>query len=163
MRLFWKAFAVGGAGLVLAGPMTALPTSDAATALRLERLFGGVCGPGRGGGALTSSLLVASAVAAPASRAQPIPLYPDLTTSPFKAGTDDAVAQAYFSQGLTLAYGFNHAGAVRSFREAQSRDPECAACWWGEAMAMTSPLGAQMLLRPMKVVPRSSPMRLTAR
>ena len=50
MRLFWKAFAVGGAGLVLAGPMTALLTSDAATALRLERLFGGVCGPGSGGG-----------------------------------------------------------------------------------------------------------------
>lgn len=144
MRLFWKAFAVGGAGLVLAGPMTALPTSDAATALRLGRLFGGVCGPGRGGGALTRSLLVASAVAAPASRAQPIPLYPDLTTSPFKAGTDDAVAQAYFSQGLTLAYGFNHAGAVRSFREAQSRDPECAACWWGEAMALGPNINAPM-------------------
>lgn len=144
MRLFWKAFAVGGAGLVLAGPMTALPTSDAPTALRLERLFGGVCGPGRGGGALARSLLVASAVAAPASRAQPIPLYPDLTTSPFKAGTDDAVAQAYFSQGLTLAYGFNHAGAVRSFREAQSRDPECAACWWGEAMALGPNINAPM-------------------
>ncbi len=145
MRLFWKAFAVGGAGLVLAGPMTALPTSDAATALRLERLFGGVCGPGGGGGgALARSLLVASAVAAPASRAQPIPLYPDLTTSPFKAGADDAVAQAYFSQGLTLAYGFNHAGAVRSFREAQSRDPECAACWWGEAMALGPNINAPM-------------------
>lgn len=144
MRLFWKAFAVGGAGLVLAGPMTALPTSDAPTALRLERLFGGVCGPGRGGGALTRSLLIASAVAAPASRAQPIPLYPDLTTSPFKAGTDDAVAQAYFSQGLTLAYGFNHAGAVRSFREAQSRDPDCAACWWGEAMALGPNINAPM-------------------
>lgn len=144
MRLFWKAFAVVGAGLVLAGPMTALPTSDAATALRLERLFGGVCGPGRGGGALTRSLLVASAVAAPASRAQPIPLYPDLTTSPFKASTDDAGAQAYFSQGLTLAYGFNHAGAVRSFREAQSRDPECAACWWGEAMALGPNINAPM-------------------
>ena len=88
MRLFWKAFAVGGAGLVLAGPMTALPTSDAATALRLERLFGGVCGPGSGGGALARSLLVASAVAAPASQAQPIPLYPDLTSSPFKATTE---------------------------------------------------------------------------
>lgn len=144
MRLFWKAFAVGGAGLVLAGPMTALPTSDAATALRLERLFSGVCGPGRGGSALTRSLLVASAVAAPASQAQPIPLYPDLTTSPFKASTDDAGAQAYFSQGLTLAYGFNHAGAVRSFREAQSRDPECAACWWGEAMALGPNINAPM-------------------
>lgn len=144
MRLFWKAFAVGGAGLVLAGPMTALPASDAATALRLERLFGGVCGPGSGGGALARSLLVASAVAAPASQAQPIPLYPDLTTSPFKATTDDAGAQAYFSQGLTLAYGFNHAGAVRSFREAQSRDPECAACWWGEAMALGPNINAPM-------------------
>ena len=64
MRLFWKAFAVGGAGLVLAGPMTALPSSDAGAPLRLERLFSGVCGPGRGGSALTRSLLVASAVAA---------------------------------------------------------------------------------------------------
>ncbi|MGX1801405.1 hypothetical protein ACWIDJ_03640, partial [Brevundimonas naejangsanensis] len=101
MRLFWKAFAVGGAGLVLAGPMTALPSSDAAMMLRPKGLFGGVCGAGRGGGALARSLLVASAVAAPASQTQPIPLYPDLTASPFRATTDDAEAQRYFSQGLT--------------------------------------------------------------
>ncbi|MEN5052754.1 tetratricopeptide repeat protein [Brevundimonas naejangsanensis] len=144
MRLFWKAFAVGGAGLVLAGPMTALPSSDAAMMLRPKGLFGGVCGEGRGGGGLTRSLLVASAVAAPASQTQPIPLYPDLTASPFRATTDDAEAQRYFSQGLTLAYGFNHAGAVRSFREAQGRDPDCAVCWWGEAMALGPNINAPM-------------------
>jgi tetratricopeptide (TPR) repeat protein len=44
-------------------------------------------------------------------------------------------AQAYFDQGLRLYYGFNHAEAVRSFREAQRLDPNCAMCWWGEALA----------------------------
>lgn len=143
MRLFWNAFAVGGAGLVLAGPPAALPSFDAASPLRPDRLFGAVCGPG-GSGGLTRSLMFASAVAAPIGQARPIPLYPDLTASPFKATTDDPQAQAYFSQGLTLAYGFNHAGAVRSFREAQARDPDCAACWWGEAMALGPNINAPM-------------------
>lgn len=145
MRLFWKAFAVGGAGLVLAGS-AATPHLSAATweALAPGRLFGSICGPGDAGAALARNLLVASAIAAPASRARPIPLYPDLTASPFRATTADPEARAYFSQGLMLAYGFNHAGAVRSFREAQSRDPDCAACWWGEAMALGPNINAPM-------------------
>jgi tetratricopeptide (TPR) repeat protein len=44
-------------------------------------------------------------------------------------------AQAYFNQGLRLTYGFNHAEAVRSFRAAQAEDPNCAMCYWGEALA----------------------------
>ncbi|WP_368933196.1 tetratricopeptide repeat protein [Brevundimonas naejangsanensis] len=142
MSVLRKAFAVGGAGLVLAGPMTSLPSSETAAALRPDRLFG-VCGAATGG-ALARSLLVASAVAAPASQTRPIPLYPDLTASRFKVTTDDDTAQAYFSQGLMLAYGFNHAGAVRSFRGAQARDPDCAACWWGEAMALGPNINAPM-------------------
>ncbi|WP_296177140.1 tetratricopeptide repeat protein [uncultured Brevundimonas sp.] len=142
MRLLWKALAVGGAGLVLTGSAAAPRLSS--PPLDPTGLFGALCGPGQAGGALVRELLIASAVAAPASQAQPIPLYPDLTTSPLIATTRDPRAQAYFSQGLTLAYGFNHAGAVRSFREAQGLDPDCALCWWGEAVALGPNINAPM-------------------
>jgi len=46
-----------------------------------------------------------------------------------------ADAQRYFDQGMVLAFGFNHAESIRSFRAAQRLDPECAMCFWGEALA----------------------------
>ncbi len=49
--------------------------------------------------------------------------------------TDDPGAQRYFDQGMMLAFGFNHAEAIRSFRAAQKLDPGCAMCFWGEALA----------------------------
>jgi tetratricopeptide (TPR) repeat protein len=49
--------------------------------------------------------------------------------------TKDAGAQRYFDQGMMLAFGFNHAEAIRSFRAAQKLDPQCAMCFWGEALA----------------------------
>lgn len=52
-----------------------------------------------------------------------------------KVSTDNAEAQAYFDQGMVLAFGFNHAEAIRSFKAAQALDPECAMCFWGEALA----------------------------
>jgi tetratricopeptide (TPR) repeat protein len=58
-------------------------------------------------------------------------------------------AQAYFNQGLTLAYGFNHAEAVRSFREAARLDPGCGICYWGVALALgpniNAPMGAEAI------------------
>jgi tetratricopeptide (TPR) repeat protein len=56
------------------------------------------------------------------------PYHRDITTS-------DPGAQRYFDQGMVLAFGFNHAEAIRSFRAAQRLDPECAMCFWGEALA----------------------------
>lgn len=44
-------------------------------------------------------------------------------------------AQAYFNQAMVLAFGFNHAESIRSFRAAQKLDPACAMCYWGEALA----------------------------
>ena len=139
MRLLWKALAVGGAGLVLTGSSALSPLPASTPGAR-----GAICGPASAGGVLLRQLLIASAVAAPASQAQAIPLYPDLTRSKLIATTRNARAQAYFSQGLMLAYGFNHAGAVRSFREAQTLDPDCALCWWGEAMALGPNINAPM-------------------
>ncbi len=49
--------------------------------------------------------------------------------------TADAWAQEYFDQGMVLAFGFNHAESIRSFRAAQRLDPNCAMCFWGEALA----------------------------
>ncbi len=49
--------------------------------------------------------------------------------------TSNPYAQKYFDQGMVLAFGFNHAESIRSFRAAQALDPSCAMCFWGEAMA----------------------------
>ena len=53
-------------------------------------------------------------------------------------------AQRYFDQGLILAFGFNHAEAARSFREAQKHDPTCAMCYWGEALVLGPNINAPM-------------------
>ncbi len=45
-------------------------------------------------------------------------------------------AQRYFNQGLIIDFAFNHAESVRSFRAAQRLDPNCAMCYWGEALAL---------------------------
>jgi tetratricopeptide (TPR) repeat protein len=50
--------------------------------------------------------------------------------------TDSEEAQAYFDQGLVLAYGFHHELAIKSFQEALKHDPECAMCYWGIAWAL---------------------------
>ncbi|MEM7278215.1 MAG: tetratricopeptide repeat protein [Pseudomonadota bacterium] len=49
--------------------------------------------------------------------------------------TNDPAAQRYFDQGMVLAFGFNHAESIRSFKAAQKIDPSCAMCFWGEALA----------------------------
>ncbi len=50
--------------------------------------------------------------------------------------TATAEAQRYFDQGFTLSYAFNHAEAIRSFRQAARLDPQCAMCYWGVAFAL---------------------------
>jgi tetratricopeptide (TPR) repeat protein len=65
----------------------------------------------------------------------PVPLYDNLGDHHYPISSSVPDVQAYFDQGLRLYYAFNHAEAIRSFREAQSLDPECAICWWGEALA----------------------------
>jgi tetratricopeptide (TPR) repeat protein len=66
---------------------------------------------------------------------RPIGLYPDIATTDLPLGDMDPMARRYFEQGLALAYGFNHRAAIRSFQHAREIEPNCAMCWWGEAMA----------------------------
>lgn len=73
--------------------------------------------------------------AAPPAAGPPPPLYTNLGTWTHPVTTTSKDAQAYFDQGLRLSYGFNHAEAIRAFREAARLDPNCAMAWWGVAYA----------------------------
>ena len=54
-------------------------------------------------------------------------------------------AQAWFDQGMRLSFAFNHAEAQRAFREAQKLDPECALCYWGEALVLGPNINVPMM------------------
>ena len=84
--------------------------------------------------------------------AESLPLLEGLGGHHYPISTDVPMAQQYFDQGLVLAYGFNHAEAARSFREAQTLDPACAMCYWGEALVLGPNINAPM--EP-SVVPRA--------
>jgi len=145
MRHALKAAAFVGIGFSLASFATEPGFSPALlAALDPSRAAQSLCGAGRPRSAFARDLLIAAAAAAPAGQASPIPLYSDLVDSPFPVTTPNQQARRYFSQGLLLTYGFNHSGAVRSFREAQRLDPDCALCWWGEAVALGPNINAPM-------------------
>jgi tetratricopeptide (TPR) repeat protein len=64
------------------------------------------------------------------------PLFKGLGDHHHPISTKNAQTQVYFDQGVKLLFGFNHAEAIRSFREAARLDPDCAMCWWGMAIAL---------------------------
>src|SRR5215469_13603586 len=64
------------------------------------------------------------------------PLWDGLGGVTYKVTTANELAQSYFDQGLRLTYAFNHSEAQRAFRKAQKLDPDCAMCFWGEALVL---------------------------
>jgi tetratricopeptide (TPR) repeat protein len=50
--------------------------------------------------------------------------------------TTQPEAQAYFDQGMSLMWGFNHDEAARSFARAAAIDPACAMCFWGLSLTV---------------------------
>jgi len=114
---------------------------------------GAFCGPPSGGQpAVLRALILAKTETAPF---QPVPSQPALSEAPvlyhnlgtltFKAGTRNPKAQAWFDQGVRLSFGFNHAEAQRAFREAQKLDPQCALCFWGEALILGPNINVPMM------------------
>ncbi|MBI4886047.1 MAG: hypothetical protein HY824_03045 [Acidobacteria bacterium] len=76
---------------------------------------------------------------------EPIHLYTvGLGTFTRPISSTNTEAQAFFDQGFQMMFAFAKAEAVRSFREAWKRDPQCAICYWGEAWAWGSYLNAPM-------------------
>lgn len=140
-----KAVVAAGLGLSLAGsPVQPQISPEVLAGLDPSRMAASLCANRDAGALLAQRLLISAAFAAPAGQTGPIPLYDDLTKSPFPITTSNPEARRYFSQGLMMTYGFNHAGAVRSFRAAQRLDPDCAICWWGEAVALGPNINAAM-------------------
>ena len=64
------------------------------------------------------------------------PLWEGLGGVTYRIATANQLAQSYFDQGLRLTYAFNHNEAQRAFRKAQKLDPDCAMCFWGEALVL---------------------------
>ncbi len=72
------------------------------------------------------------------------PLFNNLGNYTLKVTTDSDLAQRYFNQGLNLTYGFNHAEAERSFREAIRLDSTFAMAYWGTAHVLGTNYNAAM-------------------
>jgi tetratricopeptide (TPR) repeat protein len=79
---------------------------------------------------------MSAARSAPAFADTEPPLWAGLGSVTYRITTSNERAQAYFDQGLRLAYAFNHGEAQRAFRMAQKLDPDCAMCFWGEALVL---------------------------
>ncbi|ELR99394.1 hypothetical protein [Gloeocapsa sp. PCC 73106] len=81
----------------------------------------------------------------PLNAKEPVaPLFPNLGNFSHPISSENALAQSYFNQGMTLAYGFNHAEAARSFAESTQQDPNCAICYWGIALVLGPNINAPM-------------------
>jgi tetratricopeptide (TPR) repeat protein len=72
------------------------------------------------------------------------PVFTGLGVHHFPITTANPETQKFFDQGVRLSFGFNHAEAIRSFREAARLDPACAMCWWGVAYALGSNINLPM-------------------
>lgn len=94
-------------------------------------------------GALAHDPIV-SAKAEQAGTQNAVPLYDNLGDLSYPITTRNPLAQRYFDQGLRLTYAFNHAEALRAYREAQRLDPSCAVCYWGQAFALGPNINAPM-------------------
>ena len=76
---------------------------------------------------------------------EPIALYKTgLGTFTRPISSSNKESQAFFDQGFQMMFAFAKPEAIRSFREAWKRDPNCAICYWGEAWAWGSYLNGPM-------------------
>lgn len=72
------------------------------------------------------------------------PLLKGIGSLHFPVTTKVPKAQQYFDQALTLHYAFNHAEALRSFKEVIRLDPDCAMAYWGAGLTLGSNINMKM-------------------
>jgi tetratricopeptide (TPR) repeat protein len=84
--------------------------------------------------------LSGSAPAAAATAERPPVLVEGLGYAGLAPDTQNAQAKRWFEQGVRLVWAYDEAEAVRSFRQAQALDPQCAMCFWGEGWARSPTL-----------------------
>ena len=161
MKLKHLVLTLASAGIVTIGITHISPTLASLLdgARTFDPLFtsGNLCAPGlTGAPPLLTKLILAKAETAPfqpgqtkaANGDKPVidmpPIYSGLGTLHYPISTANRKAQAYFDQGIRLTFAFNHAEAGRAFRAAQQLDPQCAMCYWGEALIMGPNINAPM-------------------
>jgi tetratricopeptide (TPR) repeat protein len=127
-----------------AAPAPAPANLALAAALAANMCGQGAIGTGEGTGASTTRGAIV--------------LVPGLTPAHMPV-SDVKMAQAYFDQGLGQLWGFDYDEALESFREARRRDPDCAMCNWGEALA----LGPYINSGPIEAATIAEARALTAR
>jgi tetratricopeptide (TPR) repeat protein len=110
-------------------------TSEQLALLDPSAAMAALCGGGGKSPSMRDRMVVAAAFVQAQGQPAGIRLYDGLGKIQFAITTSSPEAQRYFNQGMGFAYGFNHAAAIASFREAQRLDPACAMCWWGESLA----------------------------
>lgn len=151
--------ALTAAGLLAAGLLTAQSTGPAAATADYDPLLtaqGRACVAGDRGQRLMGyyqKLAAAKTEVRPFPTDLPAatggdlaapPLWDNLGRLHFAVSTAQPLAQRYFDQGLKLSYAFNHAEAARAFRQAHTLDPDCALCYWGEALVLGPNINAPM-------------------
>jgi hypothetical protein len=142
-----------GLALLAGGAATAAttlhraPPSDAAALAMLDpsRLAAAACAQNARANTpiLLRRLQQAAALMGPVVSGK-LPLYGGVPRSALEPGGLTAEARPWFDQGLLMAYNFNHAAAVASFRKAQALAPGCALCFWGEALVQGPNINAPM-------------------
>ncbi|MEI9933238.1 MAG: hypothetical protein WDM89_22570 [Rhizomicrobium sp.] len=131
MRSFIILFAAALAGSsAIAADMTGMKTPDAPSDM--------------GGMNMKMTLPPMPAIYAGQPDRQGAPLFDGYGDHTHKITTSNPKTQAYFDQGVRLLFAFNHAEAIRSFREGARLDPDCAMCWWGVAFALGSNINLPM-------------------
>ena len=164
-RLVLALIAVGAvtSAVLIADSAGAISASAFAREAQVD-LPGTICGPGTAGQPALLKTLVAAATKTETAPFQPqamqaasgdVPIYRNLGALAFNVGTRVPQAQAYVNQGVRLAFAFNHAEAQRAFQAAQRLDPQCAMCFWGEALVLGPNINAPM-------VPEANPPALAA-
>ena len=110
----------------------------------------------RGGSAVFGVIVLAAAAAGAQHEQRAAPPLPPMVAKPItlyktglgsftrKISSSNPEAQAFFDQGFQLMYSVAKYEAIRSFREAWTRDPDCAICYWGEAWAWGTSLNQVM-------------------
>jgi len=140
--------------LFVTAPLVSSAASPAGTAPGLAQLapaalIASACGFAKAGEGATTG-----------KGAAPMPLIDGLAPIHYPVTAQVADAQRYFDQGMAFLYGFEFSKAERSFREGAARDPGCAMCLWGQALAIgpyinSGPPGAVRIVEARALVDRA--------
>jgi tetratricopeptide (TPR) repeat protein len=135
---------IAGTSMGVRAPSETRYSSALLLTLDPTQVAASLCGGEKAGGGSMRAKLMTAANVLGSGDATKLRLYDGLGKVYFPVTTANPLAQRYFDQGLSFAYGFNHAAAITSFREAQRLDPTCAMCLWGEALANGPNINAPM-------------------